>query len=91
MSRRYLYDPMSSEEFRAYLENAGTYGWQDGYKFARLFAFDPSGIDRALRGKQTPSPTQGICAMLVAHHPEVIPTLNAFVNARATMKERNDG
>jgi hypothetical protein len=89
MSRRFIYDKMSSEEFRAYLENAGTYGWQDGYKFARLFAFDPSGIDRALRGKQTPSPTQGICAMLVAHHPEVIPTLAAFFDARAVEKERD--
>jgi hypothetical protein len=74
MSRRFIYDKMSSEEFRAYLENTGYYGWQDGYKFA-------------LRGKQTPSPTQGICAMLVAHHPEVIPTLAAFFDARAVEKE----
>jgi hypothetical protein len=42
-----------------------------------------------LRGKQTPSPTQGICAMLVASHPEVIPTLVAFVNARAKLKEQD--
>jgi hypothetical protein len=91
MSRRFIYDKMSSEEFRAYLENTGHEGWQDGYRFARLFAFDPSGIDRALRGKQTPSPTQGICAMLVATHPEILPTLRAFVNARSTMKERDDG
>jgi hypothetical protein len=89
MSRRYLYDQMSAEEFLAYLENTASGGWQDGYKFARLFAFDPSGIDRALRGKQTPSPTQGICAMLVAHHPEVIPTLAAFFDARAVEKERD--
>jgi hypothetical protein len=44
MSRRYIYDKMSPEEFRAYLENTGHEGWQDGYRFARLFAFDPSGI-----------------------------------------------
>jgi hypothetical protein len=88
VSRRYIHDPMSPDEFRAYLENTAS-GWQDGYRFAKLFAFDPSGIDRALRGKQYPSPTQGICAMLVASHPEIIPTLVAFADARTTMKERD--
>jgi hypothetical protein len=89
MSRRYIYDKMSPEEFRAYLEHTAA-GWWDGYRFAKLFGFDPSGIDRVLRGKQTPTPTQGICAMLVASHPEIIPTLRAFADARATMKERDD-
>jgi hypothetical protein len=87
MSRRFIYDQMSAEEFLAYLENAGTFGWQDGYKFARLFGFDPSRINRCIRGKEAVSPTQGICAMLVAHHPEIIPTLAAFFDARATEKE----
>jgi hypothetical protein len=90
MSRRYIYDQMSAEEFFAYLENTAS-GWQDGYRFARLFGFDPSRINRCIRGEENVSPTQGICAMLVAHHPEIIPTLAAFANARATMKERNDG
>jgi hypothetical protein len=89
MSRRYIYDQMSADEFLAYLENIGHQGWQDGYRFARLFGFDPSRINRCIRGEENVSPTQGICAMLVAHHPEVIPTLNAFVNARSTMKERD--
>jgi hypothetical protein len=87
MSRRYIYDQMSPDEFLAYLENIGYEGWQDGYRFARLFGFDPSRINRCIRGEENVSPTQGICAMLVAHHPEVIPTLAAFFDARATEKE----
>jgi hypothetical protein len=40
MSRRYHYEEMSPDEFRGYLEDTAS-GWQDGYRFAKLFGFDP--------------------------------------------------
>jgi hypothetical protein len=84
MSRHYEYKQMESHEFESWLEQAG---WPDGYRFAKAFGFDPSRIKRCLNGDESVSPTQAICAILVATHPEIKQTLFEIGEARATMKE----